>query len=202
MSTMTFIPKEGNQERWEILKDGEKWREVHRTIFGKNPVFPPLNSGNDCQFIFDDYEYRRVKGYVIWRLSTQSYHSEQLAKLLSERLIQKKTIERVIQEYIKMGVLDDESWVQNFMSSHQKRYSLRLLLTKLKDKGLSSDSLKRIEMKWKNPEEEIQTIQHLLRTRYRSKDLSHYQTKQKVTASLVRRGYGYDQVQAALQLIN
>jgi regulatory protein len=201
MLTVKFIPKEGNQDRWEILKDGEKWREVHRTIFGRNPVFPALNSENDCQSIFDDYEYRRVKGYILWRLSSQSYHSEQLSKLLRERLVQKKTIDRVIQEYKKMGFLDDASWVQNFMSSHQKRHSLRFLLTKLKDKGLSSDSLKLVEIEWKNPEEELQTIQHLLQTRYRSKDLSHYPTKQKVTAALVRKGYTFDQVQAAMQLI-
>ena len=196
---MTFKLKEGNKDRWEILIDGKKWREVHRAIFGKKPVFPPLYSENDYQAIFDDFEFRRVKGYVLWRLSTQSYHSEQLVKLLRERLVQNKTIDRVLQEYKKMGFLDDESWLQSFILNQQRRYSLRFILSKLNAKGLSSDTLQRLATEWKKPEEELQAIQHLLQTRYRSKDLSNYQTKQKVIAALMRKGFEFDQVQTAIQ---
>jgi regulatory protein len=196
---VTFKPKEGNKDRWEILIDEEKWREVHRAVFGKKPTFPPLSSESDVQAIFDAFEYRRVKGYVLWRLSTQSYHSEQLAKLLRERLVQSQTIDRVLQEYKEMGFLDDEFWLQSFMRSQQKRYSLRVILSKLHAKGLSPDTLQRLAKDWKNPEEEFQAIQHHLQTRYRSKDLSQYKNKQKVIASLMRKGYSFDQVHAAMQ---
>lgn len=196
---MIFQPKEGNRERWEILIDGEKWREVHCVIFGRKPAFPPLSDEKDLKSTFDAFEYRRVKNYVLWRLSTQGYHSEQLAKLLRERLVQNHTIHRVVQEYREMGFLDDEAWLQSFMRAQQKRYSLRFILSKLQAKGLSSDTIQRLADEWKNPEEEIQVIQHLLKTRYRTKDLTEYKARQKVIAALVRKGYTFDQVQTALQ---
>ena len=95
------------------------WSQAH---------FSPSSSEKDLQSTFDAFEYRRVKGYVLWRLSAQSYHSEQLAKLLRERLVQIHTIERVLQEYRETGVLDDECWMQSFMRAQQKRYGLRFIL--------------------------------------------------------------------------
>lgn len=196
---VTFRPKEGNRDRWEILIDGEKWREVHRAIFGRKPIFPSISTENDMQPLFDTFEYRRVKNYVLWRLSTQSYHSEQITKLLRDRLVQDHTIEQVIQEYREMGFLNDESWLQSFMSTQQKRYSLRLILNKLHGKGFSSETIQRLANDWKNPDEELQAIQHLIKTRYRSKDLKDYKSRQKVMASLARKGYAFDQIQIALK---
>lgn len=195
-------PKEGNRERWEVHIEGDKWCEIHRSIFGKNPSFPEAASWEEWQTIFDLAEYKRVKNYVIWRLSSQSYHSEQLAKLLRERLVQSKTIDRVLQEFQDSGYLDDGMWLQAFMQSQQKRYSLRLILSKLQAKGFSPDTLQTLAIEWKNPAEEVQAIQRLLQTRYRSKNLKDYKEKQKVVASLLRKGYPLDQIRHALNNIN
>jgi regulatory protein len=172
---------------------------VHRAIFGRKPTFPPLFAEKDLQSTFDAFEYRRVKNYVLWRLSTQSYHSEQLAKLLRDRLVQSHTIDHVLQEYREMGFLDDDSWLQSFMRMQQKRYSLRFILNKLRAKGISSETIQRLAREWENPKEELQAIHHLLKTRYRSKDLTQYKSRQKVIAALVRKGYTFDQIQAALK---
>lgn len=193
-----FRPKEGNKERWEILIDGEKWREVHRSIFGKNPSLPPISDENELKGLFDALEHRRVKGYVLWRLSTQTYHSEQLAKLLRDRLVQNETIEQVLREYQEMGALDDEAWLQSFMRTQQARYSFRHILNKLRAKGFSAETIRRLSDEWKNPEEELEALRHLIRTRYRSKDCTDYKTRQKVIASLARKGYSFDQIQMVL----
>ncbi len=196
---VTIQPKAGYQERWEIFIDGEKWREVHRSVFGRHPRFPSVNTWQEWQNVFDLTEYQRVRNYVIWRLSAQSYHSEQLGQLLRDRLVQRQTIERVLEEFKASGYLNDEVWIQAFMRSQQKRYSLRLILSKLQAKGFSSETIQRLALEWKNPEEEQQAIQHLLDTRYRSKDLSQYKERQKVMAALLRKGYAFDQVQMALK---
>lgn len=196
---VTFQPKAGDRDRWEILVNGEKQREVHRTIFGRHPVFPPFSAENDFQSLFDSLEYRRVKGYILWRLSTQSYHSEMLIKLLRERLVQSHTIERLIEEMHRMGVLDDEAWLQNFFRVQQKRYSLSSILSKLHSKGFSSETLQRLAKERKNPEEEIQAILSLLNKRYAKHDFTQYKIRQKVISALVRKGYPFDQVHAALQ---
>lgn len=195
---VSFVPKEGRRELWQILVDDEDWRDVHRTIFGAKPLFPPLAPGSDFRAIFDGYEHRRVKNYVLWRLSKQSYHSEQLSKMLRERLVQEKTIHSVLKELQESGYLDDEAWLKAFVRSQQKRYGLPLILSKLRMKGLSAQTLQHLSEDRSNPEDELDAIRHLLQTRYRLKDLADYKTRQKVFASLVRKGFSFDQVKAAL----
>lgn len=201
MVDIAIKPKEGNREHWEIHLEGDKWREIHRSIFGKKPSFPEATSWEEWQTVFDLAEYKRVKNYVIWRLSSQSYHSEQLAKLLRDRLVQSKTIDRVLQEFKESGYLNDEMWLQTFMQSQQKRYSLRCIVSKLQAKGFSADTLQTLAAEWKNPEEELEAIQRLLQTRYRSKNLKDYKEKQKVVASLLRKGYPLAQIRLALENI-
>lgn len=193
-----FQHKKSNKDYWEILIDGEKWREVHRAIFGRKPSFPSI-SKDGLSSTFDELEYRRVKNYVLWRLSKQSYHSEQLARLLQERLVQNCTIGRVLQEYKEKGFLNDEAWLQSFMQSQQKRYSLRFILNKLRAKGLSLETIQQLAKEWNNPKEELHAIRHLLKTRYHLKDLTQYKTRQKVIVALMRKGYTFEQVQAALE---
>jgi regulatory protein len=201
---VTFRAKEGNKERWEIFIDGEKWREVHRAIFGRKPAFPTFSfsSEADLQVTFDDFEHRRVKGYVLWRLSNQSYHSEQLAKLLRDRLVQDKTIACILGECHELGILDDESWLKSFLRVQQKHCGIRLIINKLRAKGLSEESLQDIANQWNDPDGELRTIQQLLQTRYRSKNLTEDKSRQKVIGSLMRKGYRYEQIQAAIQQFN
>ena len=200
-----FRPKEGNRERWEIVVDGEIWREVHRTIFGKNPKFPasPENLGEqNLQSLFDAYEYRRAKGYALWRLSAQSYHSDQLAKSLQERLVQSHTVARVIQEFRDLAVFDDDAWLQSFLRTQQKRFGKRAIIAKLYAKGISAENIQKLslEMNAIDPGEELRAIQHLLNTCYRSKDLRQLKERQKVFASLARKGYRIDQIQSAIRI--
>lgn len=193
---VTFVPKLGRREHWEILVEGEKWRDVHRTIFGAKPKFPPVES--DIQAIFNQYEYKRVKGYLLWLLSKQSYHSEQLSKMLRERLVQPETIRSALKELQDAGYLDDDSWLNTFLKAQKRRYGLPHILAKLRLKGFSSITLQSIQENWSDHEEEKGAIEHLLQTRYRTKDLSDYKTRQKVIASLMRKGFTYDCIKSAM----
>jgi regulatory protein len=193
-------PNRENANHWEIWIEGEKWREVHRAIFGRHPSFPSISSWEELPALFEAFEYRRVKGYLLWRLSTQSYHSELLAKLLRERLVSPQTIERVLNEFAAMGYLDDAAWMQRFMQTQKKRYGVPLILSKLCAKGFSQETIRQLTVEWKEEgEDTIEAIQHLLQTRYRSKDLTHYKEKQQVIAALLRKGYSFDQIRQALR---
>lgn len=72
-----------------------------------------------------------------------------------------------------------------------------MILSKLRQKGLSPQTLSHIEPSL-SPTEEFNAIQHLLETRYRSKDLKDRKTRQKVFAALMRKGFSYEQVSHAL----
>jgi regulatory protein len=197
-NAVEFVPKEGRKDFWEIRIDGDEWRVVHRTIFGSKPRFPAVSDDSSVDDLFDQYEYERVKRYLLWRLSKQSCHSDQLAKQLRERLVQSHTIDQILEEFKRAGYLDDEAWLKAFMRGQQKTQGLPLILSKLGAKGLSPESLDGIAETYQDRDGELLAIRHLLTTRYRSKNLSDRNTRQKVIGSLLRRGFSYDQVRRAL----
>ena len=194
-----FLPQAGNQPWWEIVVNGEVWRVVHRSIFGKKPRFPAINSEEDLQSEFDRYEYLRVKGYVLWRLSKQHYHSEQLLKLLRDRKVQDLSAFRVIEECCDLGLLDDQAWIDSFLRSQGKKYGLSFILKKLYAKGVSSKTINAIAASWDNHEDEIESIQKLIKKRAASKNIQEPKERQKMIASLMRKGYSYEQVRKALE---
>lgn len=192
-------PHPNFKDRWEIFLDDEKWREVHRSIFGKNFSLPETFEDKNWEVFFESLEYKRVRGYVLWRLSSQNYHSEQLAKLLRERLVSPCLINQIIFEFCSKGFLDDELWLKNFIKNRQKNESLKTILAKLYAKGLSKESLDQISQRWKDPKKELEAIEKLLKGRYRSKDLTQFKEKAKVVGSLLRKGFSYDLIQIGFQ---
>lgn len=194
-----YRPKEGHREVFLIFLDQEPWREVHLAIFGRRPKWPSaVESCSVWQDQFNELEYQAVKQYVLRRLSSQHYHSAQLTKLLKERFVQSSTIERVIEECIHWGYLNDEAWVESFMRSRLRRCSLRSLIPKLQARGLPSSLIKEIAAHWQDSDQEVETVKKLLETKYRSKDLKQPQERQKVIASLLRKGYPFTSIKQAL----
>lgn len=199
MLQVTFQPKEGNQTLWEVCVEGEKWREVHRSIFGRKPRLPLISDEKQLEAAFDTYEYGRVKGYVLWRLSKQSFHSEQLKKQLRDKSVPESTVDQVIEEFKRLNLLDDEAWMHSFARVQKKRYGLRLVRQKLQAKGFSRETIQKLTDHWEEEGEEEGVIDQLLKTRYRKKNLSDVKERQKVIASLIRKGFSYSQIEAALE---
>ncbi|MDP1879891.1 MAG: regulatory protein RecX [Parachlamydiaceae bacterium] len=195
-------PHHNRKELFIIYIDGEPWREIHSTIFGKHPKFSSVQNQEQWENFFHSYEYKRVKGYVTWRLSSLSYHSEQLEKLLRERLVPLDLIQQVIQEHKDIGALDDDLWMQRFLQQQQKKYGLKHIIQKLYAKGFSRETLETISQSsddGSDQAQELNVIKKLLISRYRSKDLTQYKEKQKVIASLMRKGFSYDCIKEAMR---
>lgn len=193
-------PHQSRKELFTIYIEDEPWREIHSTIFGKHPKFSSAQNEEEWEKFFHSYEYKRVKGYVTWRLSSQSYHSEQLKKLLRDRLVPEHLIQQMIEEHKKTGALDDDLWVERYLQQQQKKYGLKHILQKLKAKGFSREALdKMAEYNYDHDQiQEFEVIKKLLTSRYRSKDLSQYKEKQKVIASLMRKGFSYEHIKEAI----
>ncbi len=87
------------------------------------------------------------------------------------------------------------------MRSHQKRYSLRVILNKLRLKGLKNETVKEIADVWQQPEEELQALQYLITGHYRSKNYHDFKERQKIIAALMRKGFQYDQIQKVFKTL-
>jgi regulatory protein len=196
------IPKQGRKELLSILIDGEEWKTIHTAIFGKNPSFPLCSSEMEWKQLFEKIESERVKNYALRRLSAQNYHSAQLTKLLKERLVTNAVIAKTIREFQAKGYLNDQDWIRSFVRSQRKRLGLSAILKKLYAKGVSSEEIQQVKETYQNSEEDYLNIQNLIKTKYRSKNIKLPKERQKIIASLVRKGFNFDQIINVFETLN
>lgn len=184
---------------WEIFIEGAWNRKVHRSIFGKNPRFPSFQTIEEWESVFQEVEYKRVKNYLLWRLSKQNYHSDQLRKILSDRWVTAVNIERLLQEFASLGYLNDQEWLSRQIEMLKKKFSGHSLLLKLRQKGISKEILDEAQNLLESSQDEKQIVQELLNTKYARKDLKDFKQRKKVTDSLMRKGFSYEIIRCMIQ---
>jgi regulatory protein len=198
-----IIKKDARQGVLIIEIDGDPWREVHSSIFGQRPTLPKeISSLAEWTEAFNALEYKQARHYALKRLSERAYYSAELAKTLRNRLVSSSTIERVIQNCQDLGCLNDDEWIDAFIRGHlRRRSSLRSIAWKLQEKGVPSDKAKQAVGERNNPSGEKESIQHLLSTRYRSRDLQDRRERDKVIAALMRKGFHFEAIREAMSRI-
>lgn len=183
-------PKEGKRGVLTIFIDGQPWREIHTTIFGRRPKIP-----KDVQTRFSQWELQRAKSYALNRLAKQNQPSNQLEKSLRDRLVTEPTIAKIIADCQRLGYLNDEEWMESYIRSQQARHlGPERILLKLREKGISREQALAALDKQDDAELRAGRIRHLLTTRYRSRDLADYKERQKVIAALIRKGFSFSEV--------
>lgn len=210
---------------WEVLWKGTPWRLIHTSIFGKNPekglqASLPLQSHPFAAHVtsqeraldldmgsleiwnqwFDSEEYSRAKRYALWSLSRKNTHSYFLRKKLLERLVQEKTVQKIIDELSSKGYLDDQAWLAHYIEQRQKRMGRRLIIYQLRSKGLPQETIEAFLQEHSSIEEasEREKIAQLLQTKYRKKNVRDDKTRRSLIASLLRKGYCLDDIRAAM----
>lgn len=182
--------------------DGEAWREIHTGIFGKRPSLPKgIASPEEWEKAFSVLEYQQAKNYIIRRLASYELPSTVLRDNLQQRLVSEDVIDRLLTEFCSLGYLNDEEWVERFVQRQVRRkLGPRAIAHKLAAKGFRDVSSVLDEC---NDEETQQSlIRELLATRYAKYNLSDFKERQKVVASLVRRGFSLSTIHKQLQLKN
>lgn len=194
-----FEPKNDCKDILTLFVNDEPWKDIHISIFGRKPKIPvQIDSLAEFKALFNELEYKGAKHFLLKRLSQQSYHSAQMEKLLHTRLVQSPTIQKLIADGKNWGYLNDETWLETFIQGHLKRYSMRMITLKLQSKGISKNTIKDALQQFDLPEQESRNVLQLLSTRYKTKNLQDFKQKQKVIASLLRKGYGFDSIHQAL----
>lgn len=142
-------------------------------------------------------DYTIAKRYALKRLSSQSLHSAQLRKILHEKQVSDDIINQIIVEFQRLGFLNDPEWIQSYIRGHSKRHGPRSILAKLRLKGIAREEVEETLHSMSDSDTQKESILNLLKTRYKSRDLSDYKEKQKVIASLMRKGFDFDAIQNA-----
>ncbi len=147
----------------------------------------------------DDEDYRQAKVYALKRLSSKSYLTKELRESMLRKEFLPEHVERILNECRELGYLNDDEWLDAFVRGQiSKKRGPKAIAAKLFQKGISRDKIQTIVTSLNEDHSQADGIRLLLKTKYKNKNLSDYQEKQKVIASLARRGYDFDEILAAL----
>lgn len=188
---------------YPLTIDGDLWRTVHVSIFGKAPKFPEA-SLEELEEKFRILEFKGVKNFLLRRLAMKNYHSAELIEALAKRGVEESVCAPLLAEFSQQGYLNDEAWLSSYIRAlRQQRFGFRAIAMKLRTKRIAeTEALAGIQLV-KESEGEDQNERHsiarLLATRYRSRVLTDRKEQQKVIAALVRKGFALDDIFAVLK---
>lgn len=195
------VPHPTRKSVLTITREDEPWRDVHTAVFGRCPSLPQhCLALDEFEQEFAKLEYRLAKAYAYKRLAAMNMPSAALAKSLRERLVAADVVERVVQELIALGYINDEEWVKSFVRVQTRRkMGPKAIAAKLAAKGLRSEQVEDAAEVALEDVDQRALIQELLATKYRRRDLEDFRERHKVVGALVRRGFDVSEVMEALR---
>ncbi len=142
-------------------------------------------------------EYERAKSRAFWYLDRMDYTEKGLYDKLIKAGFSKKASAEVLAKLTEIGVIDDERYAERFAEKCcENNISKREALHKMLIKGVPYE-LARQKLEETEINEEAQ-IAELLERKYTYK-LTQENGTQKVYAALIRKGFSFSAVKAALK---
>lgn len=183
-----------------LIVDEEEWKEVAVTIFGKRLSFPKnIQTISELEEFLLAKEVKGAKRYILNRLAKCSYCSFELKKKLSEKLVSDAVADKVVEECVQYGYINDREWIERFIEREQRKgKGASWIKNRLWQKGIPNSLSEEIIASCSSEEEEKKQIVKLLQTRYRSRNLEDYKEREKTVAALIRRGYPLETIREAL----
>lgn len=141
-----------------------------------------------------------VKAFVYKKLSQRGYSSHEMKKLLIKQFVSQELIDHILLECENAGFINDESYLESFIRSGQiKKWGPEHITQKLMLKGFDRETIKLKLQVHDLPNERVTRIQALLQTRYKTRDLTVFKERQKVIASLIRKGFSFEDIHCTLK---
>jgi regulatory protein len=173
----------------EILVDGEPWKKIHRSIFGRSPTFAePLEQ------TFFLLERKGAKAFAWRQLAKQSQTSFSLKKALKERFVSNETIHETIQELMTSGYLDDEEWISQFVLSQKRKLGARAILQKCMCKGIPQERVVPY-LEALNPAEDLLAY---VQKKYKKVEFSDKKERDKAIRHLLGKGFSFDAIKEVI----
>jgi regulatory protein len=177
-----------NQNNIDIIIDGTLWKTTKKSFYRH---IKTCHSAEDLEAA----ELKYSKNICIRLLSRQNYLSHALRRKLQSYNLSSQAIEYGIQECLRLGLINDELWIESFIRGQiRKKNGPHLIVQKLKMKGLKDHEFENFI-----PKSDPGSILKLLETRYRKYDLKNYPERQKVYAALRRKGFDKESINEAIQ---
>lgn len=147
-----------------------------------------------------DPEYERARKRAMYLLGNQAYSEKNLSEKLAENYSE-KTVKKVVSDMKHLGFVNDEDYARRLAGKliGKKNYGLRRVKLEMKRKGLPDEIIEDALSKFEN-EDYLDSLVRLIETKYSDK-LYDREDRQRTTAALARRGYGFSQIKTAMERV-
>lgn len=173
-----------------LVVDGEAFRILPKVFYGFRKFKLKAQALEELEVELEEIEKKGVKRYALNRLAAKGYHSEELQRLLLRKGASFPVIALVLQECRDSGFINDLQWIESTVNRLQReKKGANFISQKLKGMGISDREILPFLQKVKDGEEV--SIRRLIETKYRNRNLLDSKEKQKVIASLARKGFSF-----------
>ncbi|MDF1616978.1 regulatory protein RecX [Petrocella sp. FN5] len=139
----------------------------------------------------------RGKKRVYHLLCKKDYVIEEIRKKLIKEDYPVAIIEAILAYFIKLGFLNDETYIEKYYRYQKATKSRRMIEMKLSEKGMPRDTIKAFFETVDHRETDYETAQKLLEKKYNNKAVTR-QEYNKMARFLAYKGFDYDVIQSVI----
>lgn len=147
-----------------------------------------------------DEEDKRAAKKAMDLLLQQDRTEKELSERLCRAGFSEKAAAAAMAYVSSFGYIDDLRYASNYLAYHKGQRSKKELQFKLMNKGVPKDVIARA-MEEYTPEDEREALRNQLRKRLKGKAVQELELKEKnkITASLARKGYGITAIRKIME---
>ena len=200
MAVITKIEEQKNKKRVNIFVDDAFFCGLSKetAVIFKFKVGLEIDENLLKEAVFDS-EVKRAFEKASDYLSVRMHTKKELFEKLLKKGYEKEVIAEAIKKLEEYHFVDDELMAKEFVSQNSK-YSKRMLENKLRAKGVFSDIVEDA-ISERSDDEEFALCKKQAEKYVQSKDMSKEGAVQKMTASLLRKGFSYENIKKSLKLV-
>lgn len=143
---------------------------------------------------------KRAKKYALNLLSDMDRTKDQLVKKLESAEYPEDIIDAAICYVESFGYIDDTRYACNFIESRKRNKSKKEIYMLMRQKGIDPDTIDEAMNQCYGEDDSLEAIQKILIKKKYSEDTMDYKEKQKIYASIMRKGFSYDDIKRAIQV--
>lgn len=140
--------------------------------------------------IFEEILPKRASDRCINLLASRSMTEKELRRKLHEGYYPEDIIDKTIDKLIRYNLVNDESYVYNYLETYRKSKSIRQMKQDLLRRGISGELM--IRMFDDTDINEESSIHKLMMKKRFNPESASEQEKNKFANYLLRKGYGFD----------
>lgn len=140
---------------------------------------------------FSEYNFARAS--ALKYVSRRTLSSHKLFSYLRKKGISETSVYKIINEFSKIGLLDDENYIRNYIQAKKEfnRMSKQMIKFKLQQEGFNSGQLDKLLNEY-TEEEELINASKLIDGKFGNINKTDFKTKNKAYQYLYRRGFTND----------